>query len=130
MTVGRRAAHSVASATAPNEALFSEAGVIGTRLRRSAQLPLAPSLKGLWRIGKDSEYHVGVLLAAILRTLAAIDTWSVGLKPCDIGLPGNELNLSTEARHPERVDNVFALQGEPNRLSNRNVDLVRRHEGL
>ena len=73
---------------------------------------------------------MGVLLAAILRALAAIDAGPVGLEPGHVGLPGNELNLAAEARDPERVDDVFAVEGEAHRLSDRNVDLVRGHEDL
>ena len=126
----RRAAHGMAGAAAPDEALLSEPRLVRARLSRGAQLRLSPSLEGLGRIGENGENHMRVLLAAILRALAAIDAGPVGLEPGDVCLAGDELNLSAEARDPERVDDVFALEGEAHRLSDWNVNLVRRHECL
>ena len=67
---------------------------------------------------------MGVLLAAILRALAAIDAGLSASSQVTFVWPGMTSSLAAERWDPERMDHVRALQCEAHRLSDRNVDLV------
>src|ERR1700728_3553730 len=110
----------MANPAAAYEALLAEARVLRIRLRRRAELISLPSREGFGRIRRDREAHVGVLLAAILRTLAAINPRPIRLEPCHVGLTGNELDLPAETRDPEGMNDVFAIEREAHWLSDWN----------
>ena len=93
----------MAGAAASYKTLLSKSCVIRAWLRGGAELPISPSLEGCGRIGDDRENHMGVLLAAILRALAAIDAWPVGLEPGDIGFAGNQFDLPPKNSGPQNV---------------------------
>src|SRR6478609_5593558 len=69
---GLRAAHIVAvAAMLLKISLTNQSGSGQGRGRR--QLTVPPFAKGAWRLGHDQKTHMGMLCAAILSALAAID---------------------------------------------------------
>src|SRR4051794_21959701 len=67
-----------------------------------------------------------MLKAAELRALSTVDARCVGLKPERLRVPGNQILLPIEVRHPERMDDVLRLEQEENRLTDGNVHFIRR----
>src|SRR4051794_32549273 len=76
-------------------------------------------------VRNDLERHVRVLETAVLRALTAVATGFACFDPHVVRLPGNEVGLRCELRHPEAVDHVGGHEKQPDRTSGRYVDLVR-----
>ena len=67
---------------------------------------------------------MGVLDAAIFGALSAIGAGLAGFDPGFIHLPRNDVGLAGKRRHPERVDDIRAVQPDADRNPHRYVDLV------
>ena len=78
---------------------------IARRLGRP-DLRIAPALELLLRLGDDEDAHMGVLEAAELGALAAVDARPVGDEPDVVLLAGDQVLLAHEVRDPEGVDHV------------------------
>jgi hypothetical protein len=86
------------------------------RLGRRQLLPRAPLGIGLGRVGTDAESHQRMLQSAELRALAAVGAGLVGPQQQLRAAPGQHVLLAVQARHPEGVDHVGALERHDHRL--------------
>src|SRR5689334_1579211 len=80
------------------------------RLRCGFLLCLQPAAECVRGFGDKDDSHVGMLLAAILRTLPPEFTSSPRCKPCCGGMPRNEILFPVNVRYPEAVNHVTGLQ--------------------
>ena len=69
-----------------------------------------------------------MLRAAILGALAAINPGPRRRKLIAVDTPGYHVELSGQARHPERMDDVVGLQDELDGNARRDADFVCRRE--
>ncbi len=58
------------------------------------------------RIGIHADQHLGVLRSAVLRALAQIEPWRLGIDPHGVDPVGNQVHLAGEPRNPEAVIGV------------------------
>jgi hypothetical protein len=75
------------------------------------------------------EGHEGVLEAAELGALAAVQAGLVGLEGHQRGAARDQVLLARQAGHPQAVDHVVGLQLDDHRPADRHVDLVGGLEG-
>src|SRR5438034_6490188 len=102
--------------------------VAGLRLWRGQahlllQCRLGPGRVLALRVRHDRDEHVGVAVAAELEALPLVRPGLVCLYPHRGGVARHGVLLSTEVRHPERVDDVLRGELELDLLTNRDVEL-------
>src|SRR4029079_5473553 len=90
----------------------------------------APGVELRFGLGHHVERHVGVLLAAELRALAAERARAVCLHPDRGDVAGNQIAFALEIRCPEAVNDVTRLELEDDRPPDGNVDFVRGDEAV
>ena len=94
------------------------------RLERLCRLRGQPGVELVRGQGDHFKRHVGVLRAAVLAALAAIDARLVGLDPEDVLDAGNHVAFAVQSRHPKAVNDIGARQLQPHRLAGGDVDFV------
>ncbi len=78
--------------------------------------------------GDDLEAHIGVGLAAELRTFTVVDPGRIRLDRHDVGVARNHVHLAGELGHIEGVDHVRGEEFDPDAGIDRNVELVGGHD--
>src|SRR6218665_471427 len=66
----------------------------------------------------DRDRHIGMVLAAELGTLAVVETFTLSLEPGFVQATRNSVDLHTESRHGESVDDVGCGDENANGLAN------------
>ena len=94
------------------------------------QLALYPCLVIRWLLGHNHDSHMRVLGAAVFGAGARVNAFVIRLYADEVGMVGNQIDLSMECRDPEGMDHVERTQFDIDGLANRNVDLVGRCKAL
>ena len=97
----------------------------GNNGQRIGLLPLHPLRKLSGLDDFDAEKHVGVGVAAELGALAVVVTDFIALNPHVILAAWYEVDLTSDLRNPERVDDVLGAEIDVNCLALRNHEFIR-----
>ncbi len=93
-----------------------------------SQLRVPPALKILRRFHHDQQCHVGMLHAAKLGALRAVDARLVRREHKNIFPPGDHVLLSGQVRHPEGMDDVCRCEFQPHGTSGCQMQFIRGKE--
>src|SRR5690242_6353291 len=85
---------------------------------------IQPCVERCGRLRDHDHAHLRVLMTAILGALTVVDARLIRLEPGDVGLTRNSVGLPGELRHPERMNHILPGEAEPDRLADRNMQLV------
>ena len=74
--------------------------------------------------------HAGMLLAAVFGALPAVHAGLAGLHQQMVDAARHHVDLARQRRHPETVNDVRAVQPQPHRLANGQVQLIGQRDVL
>ena len=98
--------------------------------RRRLELRRHPGVELLAGLSDDEESHVGVLEAAELGALSAVDAGLIGLQHQGVGGLWEEVELAVQLRHPEAVDDVGRREPQLDGLADGDVQLVGHRDAV
>src|SRR3954463_16526778 len=126
---GRSAPNGVTHDAARGEKYFlAPASQLGGWGESGVSLRGKPAGKAVGTLGNNQEAHLGMLLAAVLGALAAVDAGGVGLQPKAVVLAWYQVSLLAYGGRPKAVNHVSGEKLQRNRPSHRDVELIGRGE--